>query len=220
MNTHHMAKFCHCLLWHSLKIVFVFFRTWSLTLSKNDLDPNDVREVGLVRKVHALFRRCAQVLQELQGRSGRSATGGARSKAWREWRDQSRKRTAHIMNACGWLWNDRHSSDLSHGTVKYEVRRCADTCRQDYAHSSVRVDVLCVEVSLGGHVLIGVGIVHRHHASITYQLLNLHFQSDCEFVVRLYVVIVNSFLYPFTAHLYTAKTGHLTWCIDTPRRLQ
>ena len=40
---------------------------------------------------------------------------------------------------------------------------------QDNAHSSVRVDVLCVEVSLGGHVVIGVGrvIVQRHHASIT-----------------------------------------------------
>ena len=36
-------------------------------------------------------------------------------------------------------------------------------------HSSVRVDVLCVEVSLGGHVVIGVGrvIVQRHHADIT-----------------------------------------------------
>ena len=35
-------------------------------------------------------------------------------------------------------------------------------------HSRVRVDVLCVEVSLGGHVVIGVGrvIVQRHHASI------------------------------------------------------
>ena len=37
-------------------------------------------------------------------------------------------------------------------------------------HSSVRVDVLCVENSHGGHVVIGVGIVHRHHGSITYQL--------------------------------------------------
>ena len=35
-------------------------------------------------------------------------------------------------------------------------------------HSRVRVDVLCVEVSLGGHVVIGVGrvIVQRHHADI------------------------------------------------------
>ena len=46
---------------------------------------------------------------------------------------------------------------------------------RDKAHSSVRVDVLCVENSHGGHVVIGVGIVHRHHASITYQLLNSHF---------------------------------------------
>ena len=42
-------------------------------------------------------------------------------------------------------------------------------------HSRVRVDVLCVEVSLGGHAVIDVGIVHRPHASITYQLLNSHF---------------------------------------------
>ena len=42
----------------------------------------------------------------------------------------------------------------------------------DKAHSSVRVDVLCVEVSGSGHVVIGVGIVivQRHHASITYQI--------------------------------------------------
>ena len=39
----------------------------------------------------------------------------------------------------------------------------------DNAHSSVRVDVLCVKDSHGGHVVIGVGrvIVQRHHASIT-----------------------------------------------------
>ena len=51
-------------------------------------------------------------------------------------------------------------------------------------HSSVRVDVLCVENSHGGHVDMGVGIVQRHHASITYQiefslLVQLHLQSDC-----------------------------------------
>ena len=42
---------------------------------------------------------------------------------------------------------------------------------QDKAHSSVRVDVLCVENSHGGHVVNGVGIVivQPHHASITYQ---------------------------------------------------
>ena len=42
---------------------------------------------------------------------------------------------------------------------------------RDKAHSSVRVDVLCVEDSHGCHVVIVVGrvIVQRHHASITYQ---------------------------------------------------
>ena len=43
-------------------------------------------------------------------------------------------------------------------------------------HSRVRVDVLCVEVSLGGHVVIVVGrvIVQRHHADITnYRILTI-----------------------------------------------
>ena len=40
---------------------------------------------------------------------------------------------------------------------------------QDCAHSSIRVGVLYVEVSVSAHVVIGVGIVQRHHASITYQ---------------------------------------------------
>ena len=35
---------------------------------------------------------------------------------------------------------------------------------RDKTHSSVRVDVLCVEDSVSCHVLIGVGIVHRHLA--------------------------------------------------------
>ena len=36
-------------------------------------------------------------------------------------------------------------------------------------HSSVHIDVFCVEISLGGHVVIGVGraTVQRHHADIT-----------------------------------------------------
>ena len=40
---------------------------------------------------------------------------------------------------------------------------------QDCAHSSVRVDVLCVEVSVSGHAVIGVGlvIVQCYHAVIT-----------------------------------------------------
>ena len=53
--------------------------------------------------------------------------------------------------------NDGHKThDLSHD-VKYD-----DTltqAEQDCAHSSVRVGVLYVEVSVGGHVVIGVGRV-------------------------------------------------------------
>ena len=42
---------------------------------------------------------------------------------------------------------------------------------QDKAHTRVRVDVLCVDVSVSGHAVSGVGrvIVQRHHARITYQ---------------------------------------------------
>ena len=58
---------------------------------------------------------------------------------------------------------------------------------QDCAHSSVHVGVLYVEISVGSHVVIGVGrvIVQRHHASITYQYRILTFSpllyllSDC-----------------------------------------
>ena len=52
-------------------------------------------------------------------------------------------------------------------SVRYDNTLTQD--EQDQAHSSVRVDVLCVEDSHGGHVVIGVGrvIVQRHHASIT-----------------------------------------------------
>ena len=44
MNTHHMTEY---FLLSSVTFIedrFCLFRTWSLTLSKNDLDPNDVRE--------------------------------------------------------------------------------------------------------------------------------------------------------------------------------
>ena len=52
--------------------------------------------------------------------------------------------------------------------------QCDDTLtqdEQDKVHSSVRVDVLCVEDSHGCHVVNGVGrvIVQRHHASTTHQ---------------------------------------------------
>ena len=57
--------------------------------------------------------------------------------------------------------------------MRYSVQ-CDDTLtqdEQDKAHSSVRVDVLCVEDSHGCHVVIGVGrvVVQRHHVSITDQ---------------------------------------------------
>ena len=42
-------------------------------------------------------------------------------------------------------------------------------------HSRVRVDVLCVEVSLGGNVVIGVGRVNRATSPSRHnQLLNSH----------------------------------------------
>ena len=76
---------------------------------------------------------------------------------------------------------------------------CDDALTQEdettHIHSGVRVDVLCVEVGGSGHVVTGVGIVivQRHHASITYQI-EFSLLVRCELVVRLYVVIVNSFL--------------------------
>ena len=48
--------------------------------------------------------------------------------------------------------------------------RCSVQCDDALTDKArVRVDVLCVEVSLGGHVVIGVGrvVVQRHHADIT-----------------------------------------------------
>ena len=47
--------------------------------------------------------------------------------------------------------------------------QCDDALTDKRLCTRVRVDVLCVEVSLGGHVVIGVGrvIVQRHHADIT-----------------------------------------------------
>ena len=71
--------------------------------------------------------------------------------------------------------NDGHSSDLSHAVHVQCMTMPLTQDERDKAHSSVRVDVLRVEDSHGCHVVIGVGIVHRHHASITYQLLNSHF---------------------------------------------
>ena len=64
-----------------------------------------------------------------------------------------------------------HSSDLSHAVQCAMYDDALKQDEQDQAHSSVRVDVLCVEDSHGCHVVIGVGrvIVQRHHASITYQ---------------------------------------------------
>ena len=84
-------------------------------------------------------------------------------------------------------------------------------------HSSVRVDVLCVEDSHGCHVVVGVGRVRatsaRKHNVPNTEFSLLYFQSNCVLVIRLYVVIVNSFLLPFTAHFCTAKTSHLRCCV-------
>ena len=80
--------------------------------------------------------------------------------------------------------------------------QCDDTLtqdEQDLAHSSVRVDVLCVAGSHGCRVVIGVGratscnvTTQTYHTNIEFSLL--YFQSNCALVVGLYVVIVNSFL--------------------------
>ena len=79
--------------------------------------------------------------------------------------------------------NDKHKThDLSQG----EGARCDDVLTNDkkqdkaHSHASVRVDVLNVEVSDNGHVVIGVGIVQCYHATITNSVFSLLVQlSTC-----------------------------------------
>ena len=87
-------------------------------------------------------------------------------------RSMSREnRTHHERMWMGWMTDTARTWALEPWAMRCSVR-CDDTLtqdEQDQAHSSVRVDMHCVEVSLGGQVVIGVGrvIVQRHHASIT-----------------------------------------------------
>ena len=116
----------------------------------------------------------AQTRYEHQG-SARSATGSARRKKKRRERsDHCRGRTAHIMSVCGWLWNDKHSSDLCRAVSNVTIRwhKMNGTMHIPSVHD----DALCVKLTLGDHVVIGVGraIVQRHHANITnYWILTL-----------------------------------------------
>ena len=73
------------------------------------------------------------------------------------------------------MTSEHKTHDLSHG----ECAQCDDVLtqeKQDKAHSSVRVDVLNVEVSGSGLVIIGVG---RLSCNVTAQaqctILNFHF---------------------------------------------
>ena len=82
------------------------------------------------------------------------------------------------------MTGEHKTHDLSHGeTHKKNGTR---------AHSSVRVDVLNVEVSVGGHVVIGVR--DRNRATTPHGILTFCpiFLSNCELVVRLYDLIVTS----------------------------
>ena len=90
-----------------------------------------------------------------------------------------------------------------HKTHDLSLEPCGACAMYDDALTQERDKALTLRCSCGCALCgsqwqwscrIGVGIVQRHHASITYQLLNSHFQSNCDLVVRLYVVIVNSFL--------------------------
>ena len=79
-----------------------------------------------------------------------------------------------------WAHVDEMTSEHKTHDLSQSAVRCATVTTRwlkKTMHSSVRVDVLCVENSHGGHVVIGVGreIVQRHHASIMYLLLNSHF---------------------------------------------
>ena len=67
------------------------------------------------------------------------------------------------------MTSEHKTHDLSHG----ECAQCDDVLthkkNKTKRTQDVRVDVLCVEISGSGHVVIGVGfvIVQRHHAIIT-----------------------------------------------------
>ena len=72
--------------------------------------------------------------------------------------------------------NDGHSSDLSHAVhVQCMTMRSHKMNEIKHIHSGVRVDVLCVENSHGGHVV----IVCRYRASSLRKhnipILNSHF---------------------------------------------
>ena len=73
------------------------------------------------------------------------------------------------------MTGEHKTHDFSHG----ECAQCDDVAdtqgNRTRRTSSVRVDMLCVEVSGSGHVVIGVGIVNvqRHHAIITNSEVSL-----------------------------------------------
>ena len=70
------------------------------------------------------------------------------------------------------MTSEHKTHDLDHGVhVQCMTMRQHKMNETKHRHTSVRVDVLCVENSHGCNVVIGVGrvIVHRHHASITFQ---------------------------------------------------
>ena len=86
------------------------------------------------------------------------------------------------------MTSEHKTHDLSHAVHVQCMTMCWHKMNETrHVHPGFRVDVLCVEDSHGGHVVIGVGrgIVQRHHASITYQDWNLTFSpflymlSDC-----------------------------------------
>ena len=105
------------------------------------------------------FRRSAQARYDPQG-SGSSAGGSARDKGWmgrwgsrREWRTQSRRRTAHFMHG----WDHMRNTLEQCGAMWIMTTRTWLTNKRT-AHSRVSVHVRCVEsvLGLGGHVVIGV----------------------------------------------------------------
>ena len=80
------------------------------------------------------------------------------------------------------MTGEHKTHDLSHG----ECVRCDDVLTNGkkldkaHSHSSVRVDVLNVEVSDNGHVVIGVGIGQCYHAIMANSEFSLLVQlSTC-----------------------------------------
>ena len=151
------------------------------------------------------MRSAQQVVHELQVRE---EVEGVRQEV-REVKRESKVEESRSLHEHMWMtWMTKHKThDLNHG----ECARCDNVLtnekKQDkaHSHSGVRVDVLNMEVSDNGHVVIGVGIMQCYHAImdvvIGVRIMQCYhsimanseystFDPNYQLVVRLYDLIV------------------------------